>query len=93
MNYTKASAVTVAESNGIILGKRIAYRLVRSADRRPIYRMEISFGGEVIRRDVACDLRTAAYLYDLVVKNLVTPCTLDDVLEDNTPAEKENFVK
>ncbi|MBQ8208924.1 MAG: hypothetical protein IJZ89_09360 [Clostridia bacterium] len=83
MSFSKRKPITVAHSSGIICGKRIDYRLVKGSERNPIYRIRIAYGSEISERSVSSDISRAVKLYGMIVKNLVTPCTFDDIIEDN----------
>lgn len=82
MKIYNRKSLTVASSRGVLLGKRIDYKLIKSYGIPPIYSISIAFNGDRRERSVSRDITKAAKLYGLIVKNLVTPCTLDDVLDD-----------
>lgn len=82
MTLNRIKAITVAHSRGIICGKWIDYRLIKGVENKPIYRIRINFRGEIAERSVSGSIFEAAKLYDIIVKNHVTPCTFDDVIED-----------
>lgn len=82
MRISERKRMTIASSTGVVRGDRISYRLIKENGMRPIYRIRINIGKEETERAISADIREAAEIYDKVVKNLVTPSTLDDVIED-----------
>ncbi|MBE6538913.1 MAG: hypothetical protein E7671_05570 [Ruminococcaceae bacterium] len=82
MRNVERKRVTVASSNGVVNGERICYKLIKREEKYPIYRIHICIGREHIERSISTDIREAAVFYDRIVKNLVTPITFDDVIED-----------
>ncbi|MEE0970600.1 MAG: hypothetical protein U0M06_14630 [Clostridia bacterium] len=73
----------IASKQGIVCGKGIEYRLTKEANTAPVYKISIRLGDECILRELSEDFSYSLYIFKYVSKNLVTPCTLDDVLEDN----------
>ena len=72
----------VASSRALVDGREINYELFKSSGKGGLYLMRIKFGKEMLERTIACEALTALDLYSLIVRNLVTPCTLDYILED-----------
>ncbi len=76
------NTVTVAFERKFLGERKVDYRLLLRSGTPFTYSVEISTESECIHRDISCDIAEAACLYKALVKNLVTPCTLDDILED-----------
>jgi hypothetical protein len=92
MNFRKRY-MAVGHSTATLNGKRITYCFVKILSRIPVYGIKISYNGEVVRRTLSSDLAESARLYDVIVRNLVTPCTLDDILADYCFDAGDIFVK
>lgn len=83
MILSKLMYITVAESSALINGRKIHYQLLKKAGRNTVYRIRISFCGEVAEEDISNNIVESTEIYSLMANNLVTPCTFFDVLEDN----------
>ena len=62
-----------------VAGVDVCYRLY---ERDARFAIEISLGADRCRSDVGKSFSRAAYLYELLVQGEVTPCTMQDILED-----------
>ena len=82
MRISERKRITIASSTGVVRGERISYRLIRETGMRPIYGIRINIGKDEIERAISSDIKEAAVFYDRIVRNLVTPNTLDDIIED-----------
>ena len=89
-NPISCSNETVREQLIAVEGFRLTYTLYRSKfkiDGRRIFSVKITLADEVGAYDAfACDItrnRSRAFqIYNLLCKGTVTPCTLNDILED-----------
>ena len=78
----KRTAVVVDQSRGIVCKRRIIYQLLKRNRRRSLYFIRIKFKDEVALEYAGSVLSEATLLYEKIVKNLVTPCTLHYIVED-----------
>ena len=62
-----------------VAGVEVCYHLY---ERDAHFLIEISLGADCCRSDVGKSFSRAAYLYELLVQGEVTPCTMQDILED-----------
>lgn len=69
----------IREMSLSLAGYDICYRLF---ERGSHFVIEVSLGADRTRSDVGNSFSRAAYLYELLVQGEVTPCTVQDVLED-----------
>ena len=69
----------IKEMKQLVAGLDACYRLY---ERETRFSIEISLGTERCRSDVGKSFSRAAYLYELLVQGEVTPCTMQDILED-----------
>ena len=67
-----------------VAGVDVCYRLY---ERDAHFAIEISLGADRRRSDVGKSFSRAAYLYELLVQGEVTPCTMQDILEDCAVAQ------
>lgn len=74
--------VLIAHDRRIACGKVAEYKLIKHFEREWIYLIVIFYCGEKIIHRVSGKISEAALLYDLIVRNTVTPCTLLDIIED-----------
>ncbi len=82
LKHSRKQNWTIVEDRASICGKHISYQLEKSYLKIPAYYIEISFSGEYKRRFLSNSITEAVIKYDLIKRNLVTPCTIDDILED-----------
>lgn len=76
----------------VIAGGRVSYRMLKSesfcdGNPRDVYGIEVVsslFDGResALLMDISTDYDCVKNLYDMVVENLVMPCTLKDITED-----------
>lgn len=74
--------VLIAHDRRIVGGEVVEYKLIKHFEREGIYHIGIFYCGEKIIHRVSGKISEAALLYDLIVRNTVTPCTFLDVIED-----------
>ena len=70
---------TIRETCLSLAGYDISYRLF---ERGSHFFVEVSLGTDRTRSDVGSSFSRAAHLYELLVQGEVTPCTVQDILED-----------
>lgn len=86
MNHTNTGSRIVSQQRGDILnilGEEIYYRLyvIRRAGKRR-YAINITCGKECATCDFGRDRQQATEIYEMIVRNTVTPCALRDIAED-----------
>ena len=74
-----AQEMPIREKRMALAGREGCYRLFERGSR---FFIEITLGADRSSADVGSSFYRAAYLYDLLVEGEVTPCTLQDILED-----------
>ncbi|MBR4295379.1 MAG: hypothetical protein IKT56_00900 [Clostridia bacterium] len=73
------SKICVAEHSAVICDKVADYKFLRGGENCFI---SVCFDGESTELLISRDFFTAVKFYQLIVENLVTPCTLGDIFED-----------
>ncbi len=76
--------VLLAHDRATICGKEAEYKLIKLPQRKEEYIICIFYGKERAMRRIFGKISDVAMIYDLIVRNTVTPCTLCDVIEDIT---------
>ncbi len=76
--------VLLAHDRKIVCGKIADYRLIKLLERKEEYIIGIFYNKDKAMHRISGKISHVIRLYDLVVKNAVTPCTLYDVMEDLT---------
>lgn len=71
--------ILIKEIRQPVAGFDVSYRLYERAAR---FSIEISLDADRRRADVGKSFSNAAYLYELLVQGEVTPCTMQDILQD-----------
>ena len=76
--------IILAHEKRTICAKVADYKLIKLLGRKSEYLIFISYGEDKVIHKITGKILDVAMLYDLIVKNAVTPCTLCDVIEDLT---------
>lgn len=81
-----AEEVTVARNVLVLKGKEIVYGLFKKGD---LYYVSVRYSEEISSALIGDSFFDAVIIYEKLVKNLVTPCTLRYVIDDYF-LEKQN---
>lgn len=73
----------IRETRLVVAGYDVCYRLYEC---RTCFLIELSLGADRCRSYVGNSFSRAAYVYELLVRGEVTPCTMQDIIEDYTLA-------
>ena len=76
--------VILAHDRKTICGKIADYRLIKLIGGKNEYLICIFYDREKTVHSIFGKITDVAMLYDIIVRNLVTPCTFYDVIEDLT---------
>ena len=80
---------TVLERGTELSVGRLVYRLSEREGTPPLFFLCVCLGDEAREVCLGADFARAAALFDLLLRHLVTPCTLCDVLEDIALTQSE----
>ncbi|MBO5355849.1 MAG: hypothetical protein J6B09_07270 [Clostridia bacterium] len=69
----------IRERHVLVAGCEACYRLFECGSH---FLVEVRLGADCVRSDIGTSFSRAAHLYDLLVEGEVTPCTVQDILQD-----------
>ena len=84
MKFTdKKGIISIKRACSVIEGNNVEYTLLSIGGiLRPVYAIEIKDFDECRMSFFGTDKKRAVRIFDSIVENTVTPCTLEDIAED-----------
>lgn len=78
----RQAELPIKEDEQRVLDKRVIYRLYEYRGTVPLYEMEIATSEERERAVLGNDFARAADIYSALFRGEVTPCTLNNIIDD-----------